>query len=188
MGDYVSVLVVLHSWLKIISSQSSLSKAYIYNEEITIRGREKAEKQVYWRYMSRHSLSKCNFRRNAVGSSVMFCIAANCSWVHWYTIHSAYKICMVYKACSYFFSKMLAVSFKCSWFKHLWSGRFDWPACGSIHCAMTSRNFPSATLESSPPFSGSWMKKLSLGLGLQNGDHKTFQSQFFVICTITKKK
>lgn len=31
---------------------------------------------------------------------------------------------------------------------------------------MTSRSFSRATLESSPPFSGSWMKKPSLGLGL----------------------
>lgn len=44
---------------------------------------------------------------------------------------------------------------------------FYWPACGSIHCAMTSRSFSSATLESSP-FSGSWMKKPSLGLGLEH--------------------
>lgn len=50
-----------------------------------------------------------------------------------------------------------------------------WPACGSIHCAMTSRSFSNATLESSPPFSGSWMKKLSLGLGLQRGPNNTSQ-------------
>lgn len=32
---------------------------------------------------------------------------------------------------------------------------------------MTSRSFSSAMLESSPPFSGSWMKKPSLGFGLR---------------------
>lgn len=44
---------------------------------------------------------------------------------------------------------------------------------------MTSRNFSSATLESSPPFSGSWMKKLSLGFGLQHGQKNIFQSRSF---------
>lgn len=47
----------------------------------------------------------------------------------------------------------------------------NWPACGSIHCAMTSRSFSRAMLES-PPFSGSLMKKPSLGLGLQDGKPK----------------
>lgn len=38
---------------------------------------------------------------------------------------------------------------------------------------MTSRSFSRAMLES-PPSSGSWMKKPSLGLGLQNGKEKIF--------------
>lgn len=63
------------------------------------------------------------------------------------------------------------VLFKTIFFSMLNSVWVYWPACGSIHCAMTSRNFSSATLESSPPFSGSWMKKPSLGLGLKHQKH-----------------
>lgn len=67
-----------------------------------------------------------------------------------------------------------------------------WPACGSIHCAMTSRSFSSATFESSPPFSGSWMKKLSLGLGLQKQQtqHVFYQIQEQIVrhTTLEKKR
>lgn len=85
---------------------------------------------------------------------------------------------------------ILIFSYVCSkiwlWVCSFFNTRVYLPACGSIHCAMTSRNFSSATLESSPPFSGSWMKKPSLGLGLQHGHQNTYQTILIKCMEITK--